>query len=410
MQWIKQPRVYYEKTSVRYLEDLEGMKRAFIVCDPVMVQLGFVDTITDELKRSKVNVEYSMFSDVDNIVTTDVVKRGVTQMNLFKPDTIIALGGGTTMETAKDMWLFYEHPDVDLFGAKQGFIDIRKRTYKFPKPEKAQFVAIPTTFGGGDQVTPFSSIIDTKTGTKYPIADYALTPDVAIIDSQFVETMPKDIMAESGMDVLTNAVESYVANMASDYTRPYALQAIKLVFDNLEKAVAGDKDAQAEMHNASTLAGLSYGNAFAGVAHSITDVLTNAYGIRHGLASIIALPQVINYNFEQPTKMTMWPAYESFRADSDYAAMASYIGLTGKDNRALKDALVKKIVDLAHAVGIKLSLKDNYIDKKDFDSKLDDLAEATFGDQFSFTNPKEPLISELKQVLEDVYVGKGIEK
>ncbi|GAB5056993.1 bifunctional acetaldehyde-CoA/alcohol dehydrogenase [Companilactobacillus alimentarius] len=410
MQWIKQPRVYFEKTSVRYLEDLEGMKRAFIVCDPIMVQLGFVDTITDELKRSKVHVEYSMFSDVDSIVTTDVVKRGVTQMNLFKPDTIIALGGGTTMDTAKDMWLFYEHPDVDLFGAKQGFIDIRKRTYKFPKPEKAQFVAIPTTYGTGAEVTPFSSIIDTKTGTKYPIADYALTPDVAIIDSQFVETMPKSIIPESGMDILNNAIESYVANMSSDYTRPYALQAIKLVFDNLEKAAAGDKNAQAEMHNASTLAGMSFGNAFAGVGHSITDALTNAYGIRHGLASIIALPQVINYNFEQPTKITMWPKYESFRADSDYANIARYIGLTGENDRALKDALVKKIIDLAHALGIKLSLKDNYIDKKEFDEKLDSLSEAAFGDQFSFTNPKEPLISELKQVLENMYVGKGIEK
>jgi len=217
-------------------------------------------------------------------------------------------------------------------------------------------------------------------------------------------------MAESGMDVLNNAVESYVANMASDYTRPYALQAIKLVFDNIEKAVKGDKNAQEEMHNASTLAGMSFGNAFAGVGHSITDVLTNAYGIRHGLASIIALPQVINYNFEQPTKITMWPKYESFRADSDYAAIASYVGLTGKDDRALKDALVKKIVDLAHNLGIKLSLKDNYIDKKDFDSKLEELSEAAFGDQFSFTNPKEPLISELKQILENVYVGKGIEK
>jgi len=410
MQWIKQPRVYYEKTSVRYLEDLEGMKRAFIVCDPKMVQLGYVDTITDELKCSKVNVEYSMFSDVDNIVTTDIVQRGVTQMKLFKPDTIIALGGGTTMDTAKNMWLFYEHPDVDLFGAKQGFIDIRKRTYKFPKPEKAQFIAIPTTFGTGAEVTPFSSIIDTKTGTKYPIADYALTPDVAIIDSQFVETMPKEIMAESGMDVLNNAIESFVANMASDYTRPYALQAIKLVFDNLQNAVNGDKDAQAEMHNASTLAGISFGNAFAGVGHSITDVLTNAYGIRHGLAAIIALPQVINYNFKQPTKITMWPKYESFRADSDYALIANYIGLTGSDNESLKDALVKKIIELAHTVGIKLSLKDNFIKKSEFDEKLDELSESAFGDQFSFTNPKEPLIAELKQILEDMYVGKGIEK
>ncbi|WP_125587632.1 bifunctional acetaldehyde-CoA/alcohol dehydrogenase [Companilactobacillus jidongensis] len=408
MQWIKQPRVYFEKTSVRYLEDLQGMSRAFIVCDPVMVQLGYVNTIVDELKRSKTSVEYSMFSDVDSVATTDMVNRGVTQMKLFKPDTIIALGGGTTMDAAKDMWLFYEHPDVDLFGAKQGFIDIRKRTYKFPKPEKTQFVAIPTTFGTGSEVTPFTSLTDSKTGVKYPIADYSLTPDVAIVDSQFVETMPKNVISESGMDVLNNAIESYVSNMASDYTRPYALQAIKLVFDNLAKAYNGDPDAQAEMHNASTLAGMSFGNAFAGVGHSITDVLNNEFGIRHGLASVIALPQVIRYNFEQPTKIAMWPKYENFRADEDYATIARSIGLNGKNNEELRDGLINRIIDLAHRVDVKLSLKENGINKADFDKKVDSLAESAFADQFSFANPKEPLIAELKQVLLNAYEGKDI--
>ncbi|MQS88909.1 bifunctional acetaldehyde-CoA/alcohol dehydrogenase [Companilactobacillus mishanensis] len=410
MQWIKQPKVYFEKTSVRYLEDMEGIHRAFIVCDPVMVQLGYIDTILDELKRRKHEVEYSLFSDVEAVTSTDMVQRGVTQMNIFKPDTIISLGGGSTMDAAKDMWLFYEHPDVDLFGAEQGFIDIRKRTYKFPKPEKAQFVAIPTTFGTGGEVTPFSTITDSKTQVKYPIADYALTPDVAIIDSQFIESMPKNIVAIAGLEVLNNAVESFVSNMASDYTRPYAMQAFKLVVDNLQKAYNGDVDAMGELHNASTLAGMSFGNAFAGVGHSLADVLNNEFGVSHGLGVIISLPQVIRYNFKQPTKIAMWPKYEHFRADEDYAQIARYIGLQGTTNEELKEALITKIVDLAHSVGVKLSLKDNGIDKKQFDAKLEDLSELAFADQFSFANPKEPLIAELKQILIDEYSGKGIEK
>ncbi|WP_125707411.1 bifunctional acetaldehyde-CoA/alcohol dehydrogenase [Companilactobacillus zhongbaensis] len=410
MQWIKQPKVYFEKTSVRYLEDMEGINRAMIVCDPTMVQLGYVNTVVDELKRRKHPVEYTLFSDVEYVTSTDMVGRGVTQMNIFKPDTIIALGGGSTMNAAKDMWLFYEHPDVDLFGAEQGFIDIRKRTYKFPKPEKAQFVAIPTTFGTGSEVTPFSNITDNRTDVKYPIADYALTPDVAIIDSQFVESMPQKIIAIGGLEVLNNAVESFVSNMASDYTRPYAMQAFKLVIDNLKKAYDGDVDAQSELHNASALAGMSFANAFAGVGHSLADVLYNEFGISHGLGVIISLPQVIRYNFEQPTKVAMWPKYEYFRADEDYATLAKYVGLTGADNESLKEALINKIVDLAHSVGITLSLRSLDIDKKQFEDKVDELAENAFADQFSFANPKEPMISELKQILLDEYSGKNVEK
>ncbi|AKP68281.1 bifunctional acetaldehyde-CoA/alcohol dehydrogenase [Companilactobacillus ginsenosidimutans] len=410
MQWIKQPKVYFEKTSVRYLEDMEGINRAMIVCDPTMVQLGYVDTVVDELKRRKHPVEYTLFSDVEYVTSTDMVGRGVTQMNIFKPDTIIALGGGSTMNAAKDMWLFYEHPDVDLFGAEQGFIDIRKRTYKFPKPEKAQFVAIPTTYGTGSEVTPFSNITDNRTDVKYPIADYALTPDVAIIDSQFVESMPKNIVAIAGLEVLNNAVESFVSNMASDYTRPYAMQALKLVVDNLKKAYDGDVDAQAELHNASTLAGMSFANAFAGIGHSLADVLYNEFGLSHGLGVIISLPQVIRYNFKQPTKIAMWPKYEHFRADEDYASLAKYIGLQGTSNEELKEALIKEIVDLAHSVNIKLSLKDHGVDKKQFDNKVDELSELAFGDQFSFANPKEPLIAELKDILVDEYSGKNVEK
>ncbi|MBY7146562.1 bifunctional acetaldehyde-CoA/alcohol dehydrogenase, partial [Levilactobacillus brevis] len=281
MQWIKLPRVYFEKTSVRYLDDMPGIKRVFLVTDPAMVELGYIDTVLNELKRQPNGIEYSLFSDVEPDPTTDTVNRGVAQMRMFKPDTIVALGGGSAMDAAKNMWLFYEDPEASFFGAKQKFLDIRKRAYKFNKPHKAQFVAIPTTSGTGSEVTPFAVITDSKTHVKYPLADYALTPDVAIVDSQFIETVPKKTVAYSGLDVLTHAIESYVSNMASDYTRPWSLQAIKLVMDNLTNSYNGDITAREEMHNASTLAGMAFANAFLGIDHSIAHKLGGEFGLPH---------------------------------------------------------------------------------------------------------------------------------
>ena len=410
MQWIKLPRVYFEKTSVRYLDDMPGIKRVFLVTDPAMVQLGYVDTVLNELKRQPNGMEYSLFSDVEPDPTTDTVNRGVALMRQFKPDTIIALGGGSAMDAAKNMWLFYEDPKASFFGAKQKFLDIRKRAYKFNKPHKAQFVAIPTTSGTGSEVTPFSVITDSKTHVKYPLADYALTPDVAIVDSQFIETVPKKTVAYSGLDVLTHAIESYVSVMASDYTRPWSLQAIKLVMDNLTNSYNGDITARQEMHNASTLAGMAFANAFLGVDHSIAHKLGGKFGLPHGLAIAITLPHVIRYNFKEPTKMSMWPKYEYFRADEDYAQIARYLGLPGNTKEELKEALVKKVIDLAHSVGVTLSLKANGVDKAHFDKTVDHLAELAFEDQCTTANPKEPLVSELKQIMIDEYDGKGVEK
>ena len=410
MQWIKLPRVYFEKTSVRYLDDMPGIKRVFLVTDPAMVELGYVDTVLNELKRQPNGMEYSLFSDVEPDPTTDTVNRGVAQMRTFKPDTIIALGGGSAMDAAKNMWLFYEDPNASFFGAKQKFLDIRKRAYKFNKPHKAQFVAIPTTSGTGSEVTPFSVITDSKTHVKYPLADYALTPDVAIVDSQFIETVPKKTVAYSGLDVLTHAIESYVSVMASDYTRPWSLQAIKLVMDNLTNSYNGDITARQEMHNASTLAGMAFANAFLGVDHSIAHKLGGEFGLPHGLAIAITLPHVIRYNFKEPTKMSMWPKYEYFRADEDYAQIARYLGLPGNTKEELKEALVKKVIDLAHSVGVTLSLKANGVDKAHFDKTVDHLAELAFEDQCTTANPKEPLVSELKQIMIDEYDGKGVEK
>ncbi|MFD1550138.1 bifunctional acetaldehyde-CoA/alcohol dehydrogenase [Levilactobacillus fuyuanensis] len=410
MQWIKLPRVYFEKTSVRYLDDMPGIKRVFLVTSPSMVELGYIDTVLNELKRQPGGIEYSLFSDVEPDPTTDTVERGVAQMRTFKPDTIIALGGGSPIDAAKNMWLFYEDPNASFFGAKQKFLDIRKRTYKFHKPHKAQFVAIPTTSGTGSEVTPFSVITDSKTHVKYPLADYALTPDVAIVDSQFIQTVPKKTVAYSGLDVLTHAIESYVSAMASDYTRPWSLQAIKLVMDNLTNSYNGDVTAREEMHNASTLAGMAFANAFLGVDHSIAHKLGGEFGLPHGLAIAITLPHVIRYNFKEPTKLAMWPKYEYFRADEDYAQIARYLGLPGNTKEELKEALVKKVIDLAHSVGVTLSLKANGVDKAHFDKVVAHLAELAFGDQCTTANPKEPLVSELKQIMIDEYDGKNVEK
>lgn len=409
MQWIKLPRVYFEKTSVRYLGDMPGIKKAFIVADPAMISLGYVDKVLGELKRRPDGFEYQLFSVMESDPTTDTVEKGYAQMKNFQPDTIIALGGGSPMDAAKCMWLFYEHPDASFFGAKQKFLDIRKRTYQFEKATKAQFVAIPTTSGTGSEVTPFAVITDAKTHVKYPLADYALTPDVAIVDSQFIESLPKKTISYAGLDVLTHAIESFVSNMASDYTRPWSLQAIKLVFENLTASYNGDLQAREEMHNAATIAGMAFANAFLGVNHSIAHKLGGEFGLPHGLAIAITLPHVIRYNFKEPRKLTTWPKYEYFRADEDYAEIARYIGLTGKNKEELKEALVNKIIELAHSVDVTLSLKANGVDKKHFDETVDKLAELAYEDQCTTANPKEPLIGELRQIMIDEYDGKGVE-
>ncbi|MCH5462979.1 bifunctional acetaldehyde-CoA/alcohol dehydrogenase [Lactobacillus sp. LC28-10] len=410
MQWIKLPRVYFEKTSVRYLGDMPGIKKVFIVASPAMIRLGYVDKVLGELKRRPDSMEYQLFSVVETDPTTDTVEKGYEQMKNFQPDTIVALGGGSPMDAAKAMWLFYEHPDASFFGAKQKFLDIRKRTYQFEKATKAQFVAIPTTSGTGSEVTPFAVITDSKTHVKYPLADYALTPDVAIVDSQFIETLPKKAISYAGLDVLTHAIESFVSNMASDYTRPWSLQAIKLVFENLTASYNGDLQAREKMHNAATIAGMAFGNAFLGVNHSIAHKLGGEFGLAHGLAIAITLPHVIRYNFKEPRKLTTWPKYEYFRADEDYAEIARYIGLTGKNKEELKEALVNKIIELAHSVDVTLSLKANGVDKKHFDEAVDNLAELAYEDQCTTANPKEPLIGELRQIMIDEYDGKGVEK
>ncbi|WP_283680166.1 bifunctional acetaldehyde-CoA/alcohol dehydrogenase [Lentilactobacillus sp. Marseille-Q4993] len=410
MQWVKLPRVYFEKTSIRYLDDMPGINKVFIVTTPGMVEHGYVDKVLDELKRRPNEIQYSLFADVEPDPSTDTVNKGVAQMRSFKPDTIIALGGGSPLDAAKNMWLFYENPETSFFGAKQKFLDIRKRAYKFNKPRKAQMIAIPTTSGTGSEVTPFAVITDSKTHVKYPLADYALTPDVAIVDPQFVETVPRGTVAASGLDTLCHGIESFVSVMASDYTRPLSLQAIKLVFENLEKSYNGDSQARAEMHNAATLAGMAFGNAFLGINHSIAHKLGGEFGLTHGIAIAITMPHVIRFNAKLPQKIAAWPKYEYFRADKDYAEIARYIGLNGKTDEELTEALVNKIIELAHKVGVTLSLKAWGINKEDLDASVDRLAKLAYEDQCTVANPQEPLVADLKQIMLDEYDGKGVEK
>lgn len=407
MQWFKlPPKIFFEKNSLQYLQKMENVERVMIVCDPGMVQFGYADTVRKELQKRKNDVQIEVFSAVEPNPSTNTVYAGTKVMVDFEPDTIIALGGGSAMDAAKGMWMFYEHPDTEFFGAKQKFLDIRKRTYKIDKAVKTQFVCIPTTSGTGSEVTPFAVITDSDTHVKYPLADYALTPDVAIIDPQFVMSVPASVTADTGMDVLTHAIESYVSVMASDYTRGLSLQAIKLVFEHLENSVKRpDAESREKMHNASTMAGMAFANAFLGICHSVAHKIGGEYGIPHGRTNAILLPHIIRYNAKDPSKHAMFPKYDYFRADTDYADIAKFLGLKGKNTAELVDALAKAVYDLGVSVGIDMNLKAQGVTQEILDSTVDHMAELAYEDQCTTANPKEPLISELKQIIIDAYNG-----
>lgn len=407
MQWFKlPPKIFFEKNSLQYLQKMENVERVMLVCDPGMVQFGYADIVRKELQKRKNDVKIEVFSDVEPNPSTNTVYAGTKMMVDFQPDTVIALGGGSAMDAAKGMWMFYEHPDTEFFGAKQKFLDIRKRTYKIAKPEKTQFVCIPTTSGTGSEVTPFAVITDSETHVKYPLADYALTPDVAIVDPQFVMSVPASVTADTGMDVLTHAIESYVSVMASDYTRGLSLQAIKLVFNHLENSVKRpDMESREKMHNASTMAGMAFANAFLGICHSIAHKIGGEYGIPHGRTNAILLPHIIRYNAKDPSKHAMFPKYDYFRADTDYADIAKFLGLKGNTTAELVEALATAVADLGKSVGIDMNLKAQGVSQETLDTTVDRMAELAYEDQCTTANPKEPLISELKQIILDAYVG-----
>ncbi|MDR1037541.1 MAG: bifunctional acetaldehyde-CoA/alcohol dehydrogenase [Deltaproteobacteria bacterium] len=413
MQWFKiPPRIYFERGSVRYLEKMPGIARAFIVTDRAMVELGYVDKALHYLRKRPDRVHSFVFADVEPDPSLATIRRGTEAMNLFRPDVIIALGGGSAMDAAKGMWLFYEHPDTDFDGLRMRFLDIRKRAFSFPNlGKKAQLVAIPTTSGTGSEVTSFSVLTDRERGSvKYPLADYELTPDVAIIDPQFAETMPRSIAADTGMDVLTHAVESYVSVLASDYTDGLAVKAAELVFGYLLRSWTdpGDREAREKLHNASCIAGMSFTNAFLGINHSLAHKLGGEYGIPHGRANAILLPHVIAYNAARPEKFPIFPKYGEFAASRRYAELARRLGLgdpRADDETASVNALILGVQDLSRSLSIPASIRECGVDEQDFLAKIPVLAENAFEDQCTTANPRYPLIQDLLQIYRRAYYG-----
>ena len=409
MQWFKiPPKIYFYKNSIQYLAVMEGIKKVAIITDPSMVKFGYVDNVIHYLDQHPNNVHYQIFSEVEPDPSIDTVMKGAEMMKNFEPDVIIALGGGSAMDAAKGMWLFYEHPDVDFFGLKQKFLDIRKRIVKYPSlGKKAKMVAIPTTSGTGSEMTSFAVITDKANNMKYPLADYELTPDVAIIDPQFVMTLPKGVTADTGMDVLTHAIEAYVSIMANDYTDGLAIKAIQLVFEYLPKAYAnpGDEEAREKMHNASAIAGMAFTNAFLGINHSLAHKLGAEFHVPHGRANTILMPHVIRYNATKPTKFAAFPKYEHFVADQRYAEIARILGLPARTTEEGVESLVQAIITLAKSMNIPMSIESQGIDKKEFENKVDLLADRAFEDQCTTANPKLPLVSELAEIYHKAYKG-----
>ncbi len=412
MQWFKiPPKIYFENNSVQYLEAMPHINRAFIVTDDVMVRLGYVDKVLYYLRKREVYCHSEIFAEVEPDPSDETIMRGVDMMERFKPDVIIALGGGSAIDAAKCMWLFYEHPETSFEGMKLKFMDIRKRVFHFPNlGKKAQLVAIPTTSGTGSEVTSFSVITDKKNGNiKYPLADYELTPDVAIIDPQFVATMPASITADTGLDVLTHAIEAYVSILASDYTDGLAIKAIELVFRYLRRSYAdsGDVEAREKMHNASTIAGMAFTNAFLGINHSLAHKLGGEFHIPHGRANAVMLPHVIAYNAEKPTKFAIFPKYGKYVADERYAQLSRYMDFGGNTKGEQIGNLIAAVRGLMKDLVMPMTIAECGVDRKEFAKKLPELALHAFEDQCTTSNPRYPLVTELIDIYQKAYSGKS---
>ena len=410
MQWFKVPaKIYFERNSIQYLQEMKNVNRAFIVTDKTMVDLGFVNKITEQLNLRNNQVQISLFCDVEPDPDIKTVRRGLEIMKSFAPDTIIALGGGSAMDCAKGMWLFYEHEDVDFGDIKQKFMDIRKRAFKYPElGQKAKLVCIPTTSGTGSEVTPFAVISDKENNKKYPLADYALTPSIAIIDAEFTTNLPASVTADTGMDVLTHALEAYVATLSNDYTDGLALQAIQMVFKYLPRAVKdgrNDLEAREKMHNASTIAGMAFANAFLGMNHSLAHKIGGVFHTPHGRANAILLPHVVKYNGTVPQKLSTWPKYEHYNADEKYQNVARLLGLKADTTKEAVENLSKAIMDLGKEVGIKMNFCDQNIAEEDWNNNLKDIALMAYEDQCSPANPRVPMVDDMIEILKKAYKG-----
>lgn len=409
MQWFKIPgKIYFEYGSTQYLKDMPDIKRAFIVTDPYMVKLGYVDRVLYYLRKRAQYVHSEIFAEVEPDPSVETIKKGADLMQQFNPDVIIALGGGSAIDAAKGMWLFYEHPELDFNVLKLKFMDIRKRVFTFPNlGHKAKMVAIPTTSGTGSEVTSFAVITDKDRNIKYPLADYELTPDVAIIDPEFVMTVPPSVTADTGLDVLTHAIEAYVSIMASDFTDGLAIKAIQLVFEYLSRAYkdGNDREAREKMHNASTIAGMAFTNAFLGINHSLAHKLGGEFHIPHGRANAIVLPHVIAYNAQKPTKFVSFPKYKTFIADKKYAEIAKALGLPASTVEEGVHNLIEAVRKLMKEVSIPSTVAECKVDQKAYMSRIGELAERAFEDQCTTANPRLPLVSELEELYRKAYAG-----
>jgi len=410
MLWFKvPPKIYFKYGALsQALLELTDRKKAFIVTDKPLYDLGYAEKVTEVLEN--IGIECEVFFDVEPDPSINTVNRGLKIMNTFKPDVIISLGGGSPMDAAKIMWLLYEHPEVKFEGLALRFMDIRKRIYKFPKlGKKAIMVAVPTTSGTGSEVTPFAVVTDNMSGVKYPIADYELTPDMAIIDPELAMSMPKKLTAYSGIDALTHAIEAYVSVFANEYTNGLSLEAIRLIFKYLPDAYnkgASDLKAREKIAYASTMAGMAFANAFLGICHSLAHKLGSVHHVPHGLANALLISNVIKYNStDNPLKQTAFPQYKYPVAKERYCKIADYLGIEGKDNDEKIQNLINKIEELKKAVDIPSSIKDAGVSQNNFYESLDKMSELAFDDQCTGANPRYPLISELKKIYIDAYNG-----
>ena len=417
MLWFRTPqKVYIKKgclpVALDELKNVMGKKKAFIVTDSFLYNNGYTKPITDKL--DEMGIQHTTFFDVAPDPTLACAKEGAAQMKAFKPDCIIALGGGSAMDAGKIMWVMYEHPEVDFLDMAMRFMDIRKRVYTFPKMgEKAYFIAIPTSAGTGSEVTPFAVITDEKTGVKYPLADYELLPNMAIIDADFHMSAPKGLTAASGIDAVTHDLEAIAAMLATDYTDSLAMRSLKMIFEYLPRAYdngPNDPEAREKMANAATMAGMAFANAFLGVCHSMAHKLGAFHHLPHGVANALMIDEVLRFNAsETPRKMGTFPQYGYPHTLARYAEVADYLGIKGKNDKEKLNNLIKAIDELKARVGIKPTIKDYVPDEKDFLDRLDAMVEQAFDDQCTGANPRYPLMSEIKQMYLNAYYGKHVE-
>ncbi|WP_394551759.1 bifunctional acetaldehyde-CoA/alcohol dehydrogenase [Agromyces sp. MMS24-JH15] len=415
LQWFKVPsKTYFEANAIRYLIDMKGVERVTIVTDGGMTRMGFVDKVIDVLNRRPGRVHLQIIDNVLPEPKLSSVQAGAAQMREFKPDTIIALGGGSPMDAAKVMWLLYESPDVQFSDMREKFFDVRKRAFKFPElGKKAQLVCIPTTSGTGSEMTPFAVITDDETGMKYPLADYALTPSVAIVDPVLTAALPAFLVADAGFDALTHATEAYVSVYANDFTDGLALHAIKLIFENIERSAKAqpgstdpaDKLAREKMHNASSLAGMAFGNSFLGIVHAMAHVTGSKFHLVHGRTNAIYLPHVIRYNGRVPSKLTSWPKYERYIAPERFQEIAAHLGLPASTPEEGVESYAAAVERLRDAIGIERSFQEQGVAETEFIGRLDELAMAAYGDQCAPANPRMPMVGDMKTLMEAAYYG-----